>query len=179
MEVNIEEIKYPIGRYVRPEAYTTDLLQEWIAVLKALPSWMDVCIENLDADQLRVPYREGGWNIQQVVHHLADSHLNAYIRIKLALTEDNPTVKPYDENAWAVLPDVDSVPVNVSVTMLHALHRRMVALLESLTPAQWERTVFHPEHKRTIAVWEFAALYAWHSRQHTAHIQQLRLRMGW
>jgi hypothetical protein len=126
-----------------------------------------------------VPYREGGWSTQQVIHHVADSHTNAYIRIRLALTEDNPTIKPYDENAWALLPDVDTVPVNISVTLLHALHRRLVALMETLSPAQWERTYYHPEHKRNFTVWEMASLYAWHSRQHTAHIQQLRLRMGW
>jgi hypothetical protein len=179
MDTSLEELKYPIGRYERPDHYTPELLQEWIAVLRALPSWMDVCIENLDAAQLRVPYREGGWNTQQVIHHVADSHTNAYIRIRLALTEDNPTIKPYDENAWALLPDVDTVPVNISVTLLHALHRRLVALMETLTPAQWERTYYHPEHKRNFTVWEMASLYAWHSRQHTAHIQQLRLRMGW
>lgn len=179
MDTSLEELKYPIGRYERPDHYTPEMLQEWIAVLRALPSWMDVCIENLDAAQLRVPYREGGWNTQQVIHHVADSHTNAYIRIRLALTEDNPTIKPYDENAWALLPDVDTVPVNISVTLLHALHRRLVALMETLTPAQWERTYYHPEHKRNFTVWEMASLYAWHSRQHTAHIQQLRLRMGW
>jgi hypothetical protein len=179
MDTSLEELKYPIGRYERPNHYTPELLQEWIAVLRALPSWMDVCIENLDAAQLRVPYREGGWNTQQVIHHVADSHTNAYIRIRLALTEDNPTIKPYDENAWAMLPDVDTVPVNISVTLLHALHRRLVALMETLSPAQWERTYYHPEHKRNFTVWEMASLYAWHSRQHTAHIQQLRLRMGW
>lgn len=179
MDTSLEELKYPIGRYERPDHYTPEMLQEWMDVLRALPSWMDVCIENLDAAQLRVPYREGGWNTQQVIHHVADSHTNAYIRIRLALTEDNPTIKPYDENAWALLPDVDTVPVNISVTLLHALHRRLVALMETLTPAQWERTYYHPEHKRNFTVWEMASLYAWHSRQHTAHIQQLRLRMGW
>jgi hypothetical protein len=179
MDTSLEELKYPIGRYERPDHYTPELLQEWIAILRALPSWMDVCIENLDAAQLRVPYREGGWNTQQVIHHVADSHTNAYIRIRLALTEDNPTVKPYDENAWALLPDVDTVPVNVSITLLHAMHRRLVALMEVLTPAQWERTYYHPQYQRNFAVWEMASLYAWHSRHHTGHIQQLRLRMGW
>src|ERR1017187_9265998 len=119
MENNTERLQYPIGRHQK----------EWIGVLEALPSWLDACIENLDEPQLQVPYREGGWNIQQVIHHLADSHMNAYIRLKLALTEENPTVKPYDENSWAKLVDTQIVPVNVSVTMLHALHRRMVALL--------------------------------------------------
>ena len=179
MENNMEHLKYPTGRYQKPDAHDSRLQKEWISVLKALPSWMDACIENLDEHQLQVPYREGGWNIQQVVHHVADSHMNAYIRLKLALTEDNPTVKPYDEGAWAELIDTKVVPVNVSVTMLHAMHRRMVALLEHMQPSDWERTYYHPEQKRNFPVWEMVALYAWHSRHHTAHIRQLRERMNW
>ena len=179
MENDMENLRYPIGRYQKPEAMTPELMQEWIKVLDVLPSWMDACIENLDESQLQVPYREGGWTIQQVVHHVADSHMNAYIRLKLALTEDNPTVKPYDEGAWAELEDVKRVPVNISVTMLHTLHRRMVAMLRYMKPAEWERTYFHPEHKRNFPVWEVVALYAWHSRHHTEHIRQLRQRMNW
>jgi hypothetical protein len=179
MEKNLEQVRYPTGRYEQPEGYTKDQMQEWIDVLRALPSWMDVCIENLDEYQLQVPYREGGWTIQQVVHHLADSHANAYIRLKLALTEDNPTIKPYDENKWALLADVEATPVNVSVTMLHTLHRRMVALLEQLKAEDWLRTYFHPEHQRKFPVWELVAQYAWHSRHHMEHIRQLRERMSW
>ena len=179
MENNIEHLQYPIGRYQKPEHYTPEMIKEWINVLQALPSWMDACIENLDAPQLQVPYREGGWTIQQVVHHVADSHINAYIRLKLALTEDNPTVKPYSEKAWAELADVSLVPVNVSVTLLHAIHRRMVAVLQNMQPSDWERTFYHPEHQRSFPVWEMVAMYAWHSRHHTAHITQLRERMGW
>lgn len=175
----LEQLKYPIGRYEKPETFDPDLKKEWLGVLKALPSWMDASIENLDEAQLDVPYREGGWNIKQVVHHVADSHLNAYVRLRLALTEDNPTVKPYDEGAWAMLPDVNLVPVNISVTMLHAMHRRLVALLENIPEADWQKTYYHPDHKRNFPVWELVALYAWHSRHHTAHIQQLRLRMSW
>jgi len=179
MESNLEHLMYPIGRSQKPEAFNVDLRQEWTGTLRALPSWMDACIENLDHDQLQVPYREGGWAIQQVVHHVADSHMNAYIRLKLALTEDNPTVKPYDEKAWAELEDTKVVPVNISVTLLHAVHRRMVALLQHMQSGDWERTYYHPEHKRSFPVWEMMALYAWHSRHHTAHITQLRERMGW
>src|SRR3954470_11573380 len=131
MEATLEELKYPIGKYQKPEAHTPELRKEWIAVLQALPSWMDVCIENLDEHQLQTPYREGGWTIQQVIHHVADSHMNAYVRLKLALTEDNPTIKPYDENAWAKLIDTDIVPVNISVTLLHSMHRRWVAILKN------------------------------------------------
>lgn len=179
MDNELEQLKYPIGRYRKPDAYTPELVKEWINTLQALPSWMDVSIENLDEAQLQVPYRPGGWDIQQVVHHVADSHMNAYIRLKLALTEDNPTIKPYDENAWAALADVRIVPVNVSVTMIHTIHRRMVALLQHMQPSDWERTYYHPDHQRNFPIWEMVALYAWHSRHHTEHIRQLRLRMGW
>jgi hypothetical protein len=179
MDTSAESLKYPIGRHERPDTYTKELLEEWIAIIGALPSWMDACIENLDADQLATPYRDGGWTVNQVIHHLADSHMNAYVRLKLALTEDKPIILPYDQDAWAVLADVDKVPVNISVTLLHALHRRMVALMNTLQPADWERTYIHPEYKREFAIWEVAALYAWHSRHHMEHIRRLRERMNW
>jgi len=174
-----ESLRYPIGRYQRPDKFDIGELPEWLAVLRALPSWMDACIENLDAAQLDVPYRPGGWTIMQVVHHVADSHMNAYVRLKLALTEEQPVICPYNEEAWALLPDVTAVPVNVSVTMLHTIHRRMVAVMEQMSPADWERCYFHPQHQRLFPLWEMAALYVWHSRHHTAHITQLRDRMGW
>ncbi len=179
MENNMEQLQYPIGRYQRPESCTPEMKQEWLSILAALPSWMDASIENLDEHQLHVPYRDGGWTIQQVVHHVADSHVNAYVRVKLMLTEDNPTVKPYDEAAWAELADVDAVPVNISVTMIHTIHRRLVALLDHISDTEWDRTYYHPEHKRLFPLWEVVALYAWHSSHHTAHIMQLRERMGW
>jgi DinB superfamily len=179
METNLEQLKYPIGRYQRPEGHTAEQRKEWISVLRVLPSWIDACIENLDEVQLQVPYREGGWTIQQLVHHVADSHLNAYIRLKLALTEENPVIKPYNEAAWADLIDTQVVPVNVSATMLHTIHLRMVALLEHMQPADWDRTYYHPDHERNFPLWEFMAMYAWHSRHHTEHIRQLRGRMNW
>ncbi len=175
----MEHLQYPVGRYQKPEGYTPADMQEWIKILDVLPSWMDACIENLDERQLQVPYREGGWTIQQVVHHVADSHMNAYVRLKLALTEDNPTVKPYDEKLWAEMADTKLVPVNISVTMLHTLHRRMAVVLQNMKPVDWDRTYYHPEHNRNIPIWEMVALYAWHSRHHTEHIRQLRERMKW
>jgi hypothetical protein len=179
MEQDIEKLKYPIGPYQKPDNYTPELISDSIAILTALPSWMDVCIENLDEHQLHTPYREGGWTIQQVVHHVADSHMNAYIRLKLALTENNPTIKPYDESAWAKLIDTDIVPVNISVTLLHSMHRRWVAVLKNMQPKDWERTYYHPEHQRNFPIWEMTAMYAWHSKHHTAHITSLRQRMNW
>ncbi len=177
--MTLEELKYPIGKYIKPESYTEQDLKGWIDVLAALPSWVDACIENMDEAQLQTPYRPGGWTVQQVVHHLADSHMNAYVRLKLALTEDNPTIKPYDENGWAALPDTQYTPVNISATLLHALHRRLIALLNHMQPEQWLRTYYHPALQRNIALWEMMALYAWHSRHHIEHIRGLRERNGW
>src|SRR5471030_2640843 len=153
MTDTMEQLKYPIGRYERAQSYTDDQLKEWISVLKTLPMWMDACIENLDAHQLNTRYREGGWTIQQVVHHVADSHMNAYIRLKLALTEDNPTVKPYREELWAELPDTMLIPVNVSVTMIHTIHLRMVCLMNNMSETDWQRTFHHPDHKRDVPLW--------------------------
>lgn len=174
-----DAIRYPVGRYEKPVGYNEQTLQQWITAIQALPAWLDPVVENLDEAQLETPYRPGGWNTRQVMHHLADSHMNAYIRLKLALTEDNPTVKPYDENLWAVLPDTELVPLNVSITLVHALHRRWVAALQALTTDQWERTYFHPESKRNFPIWEMTALYAWHGRHHMEQIRSLRNRMNW
>ncbi len=174
-----EELRYPMGRFVRPEGYDAAALREWILLLDVLPRYLDPLIENLDAEQLASPYRPGGWTVQQVIHHLADSHLNAYVRLKLALTEDTPTVKPYSEERWAALPDVEEVPVNVSITMLHALHRRWVAALRALAPADWDRAYFHPEQNRSVPLWEMTAMYAWHGRHHVEQVRRLRERMNW
>jgi hypothetical protein len=179
MTDDLELLKYPIGKYQKPAAYSPELLREWMTLVAALPSWMDVVIENLDEQQLQTAYRPGGWTVNQVVHHLADSHMNAYMRFKLAITEDNPQVKPYMEARWAELPDNFSTPVNVSVTLLHALHRRWDALMQGMSDADWQRTFYHPEHKRDIPLWEVAALYAWHGRHHMEQVRSLRNRMNW
>lgn len=179
MADELEQLRYPIGRFLKPESYTQADIHDWMSVLQALPGWMDLCIENLDEAQLHTPYRPEGWTIQQLVHHVADSHINMYVRMKFALTEHNPTIMPYDENAWALLPDVQDTPVNLSVTILHALHRRIVAVLNKLSPEQWERTYYHPANNHKFTLWEMAALYAWHSRHHVEHIRQLRVRNGW
>ena len=178
MSLDLEQLKYPIGRYSKPETVSPELIKEWVSYIKALPSWLDACIENLDESHYAIPYRDGGWTIQQVVHHIADSHMNAYIRLKLALTEDQPTIKPYDENAWANLPDTILTPVNVSVTLLHGLHRRMAIILDNMQPSDWERNYFHPQYNRLFPIWEMVALYAWHGRHHVAHIMQLKNKLS-
>lgn len=174
----MEELQYPIGKYTE-ETFSETLLAERIRQLSDLPKALEYAIINLDAAQLKVPYRPGGWNSMQVVHHVADSHMNAYIRFKLALTEDVPVIKTYDENAWSQLPDITSVPVNYSITLLHALHTRLVSLLEQMKPEDWDRKLFHPEKQKEISLWYLLGLYAWHGRHHTAHINKLRESEGW
>ena len=175
----LEALCYPIGRYTPPAAFDAAQIPAWLSALEALPRWLEVLMENLDAAQLDTPYRPGGWTMTQTIHHLADSHMNAFIRLKLALTEEEPTVKPYAEALWAETPEIFSMPANISITMLHALHRRWTALLRALSPEQWQRSFYHPEHKRLWPVWELTALYAWHGRHHMEQLRGLRERMGW
>lgn len=176
---SLESLRYPIGRYTAPETHPAEMQTEWIDAIEALPRWLDICIENLDAAQLDTPYRPGGWTINQVIHHLADSHMNGFIRCKLALTEESPVIKPYNEVAWAETPEIEPVPVNISITLLHALHRRWGSLLRHLRPEDWERNYYHPEDDQFVPLWEQADKYAWHGRHHMEQIRQLRVRMGW
>nr|WP_121269552.1 putative metal-dependent hydrolase [Pedobacter schmidteae] len=179
MEDTLEKYKYPIGRFQPAKKYNADSLASWIGGIRSAPLLFDYCIENLDEAQLNTAYRVGGWTIIQVVHHVADSHMNAYIRCKLALTEENPTISPYDENLWAELPDVSVVPLNVSVTLLHALHRRWVTLLEQLKEDDWTRAYYHPINKEYMPIWQMINQYNWHGTHHAEQIISLRKRMGW
>lgn len=171
--------RYPIGKY-EPQPFSIEKKIEWLADIKFLPMALEHAILNLDEAQLQTPYREGGWTVHQLVHHIADSHLNAYIRFKLALTEDNPAIKPYDEKLWAEMYDVQKLPVNISVTLLYALHTRWHEALKYVNDDEWNNcTLFHPEHKKTLRLWFFLGLYAWHGRHHVAHITSLREQRGW
>ena len=143
-----------------------------------LPERLLSAVSGLSEEQLDTPYREGGWTVRQLVHHVADSHINAYTRVRLALTEDWPTIKPYREAEWAKLQDARTLPVEVSLTLLKSLHRRWATLLESLRQADWERGYTHPEDGRQDLA-TVALLYSWHSQHHTAHVTELRNRMGW
>ncbi|RYZ24450.1 MAG: putative metal-dependent hydrolase [Chitinophagaceae bacterium] len=173
------DLRYPVGKY-EPNPFSADRKEEWIADIKFLPNLLEAAISNLDEAQLQTPYRPGGWTVHQVVHHVADSHMNAYIRFKLGMTEENPTIKPYEENDWAQLEDVRVLPVNISITLLFALHERWTVFLKSITDEDWQRrTVFHPEHQKEMTLWHLLGMYAWHSRHHTAHVTALRGRMGW
>lgn len=172
------DLRYPIGKF-ESIPYAEGVRDSLLNDIQFLPRQLEFAILNLDEHQLATPYREGGWTLRQVIHHVADSHMNAFIRFKLGLTEDHPTIKPYDEEKWAVLADTERVPVNVSLTLLHALHTRWYALLRQFDVKDWERTVVHPQHGRTMTLWELLGSYAWHGRHHTAHITGLRERMGW
>jgi hypothetical protein len=174
----MNNLSYPIGKYVE-QPFSEPQLKEWLLDIETLPKALEYAITNLDAAHLEEPYRPGGWNSRQVVHHVADSHINAFIRIKLALTEDNPTIKPYDQDAWVLLSDAQNVPINVSLTLLHAVHTRMLAVLQNIKENEWQRTVEHPEYKTKMSIWYILGLYAWHGKHHTAHINNLRERMGW
>ena len=172
------DLRYPIGEYT-PAAFSEALREQWLSDIKFLPQAIEHAVSNLDEFQLQTPYRDGGWTVHQVVHHVADSHLNAYCRFKLGITEESPTIRPYDEKLWSVTSDVQNLPINISITLLYALHQRWHEFLNHFSHADWQRTVFHPEHKKQFTLWELLGSYAWHGRHHTAHITGLRERMGW
>lgn len=174
----MEDPRYPIGKYIA-QPYSDQELAERLSDIKFLPQHLENAVLNLDKAQLETPYREGGWTVQQLVHHVADSHMNAYIRFKLRLTQDSLTVTPYDENAWALMADTKNLPINISITLLHALHARWYEVLTNMSREDLDKTAFHPEHKKDFSLWEFLGIYAWHSRHHTAHVTRLRERMGW
>jgi uncharacterized damage-inducible protein DinB len=174
----MSDLRYPIGEYV-PKDYSEEQKEQWLADIKFLPQLIENAVSNLDEEQLQTPYREGGWTVHQLVHHIADSHMNAYIRFKLGYTEENPTIKPYEEKLWVQTADVKNLPVNISITLLYTLHSRWSEFLKNFSQTDWQRTVFHPEHKKQITLWHLLGLYAWHGRHHAAHITGLRERMGW
>jgi uncharacterized damage-inducible protein DinB len=170
--------RYPIGKFQPLETITDEHKKELIRHIADAPSKLRIAVEGLSEQQLDAPYREGGWTIKQVVHHLPDSHLNAYIRFKLALTEQEPTVKTYHENLWAELFDARNAPIETSLKLLESLHERWVMFLTSLSSSDFNRTWRHPEHGVRKLDW-LLQLYAWHGRHHTAQITSLTERMGW
>jgi uncharacterized damage-inducible protein DinB len=175
----MEDLRYPVGKFSLPQQATTaEERREWIKQIAQTPANMRAAVAGLNAEQLATPYRPGGWTVAQVVHHVPDSHLNSYIRFKFGLTEDNPTIKPYDEARWAALPDAIDTPVEVSLQLLEGLHGRWVRFLESLTDAEFARSFQHPE-LGPVRLEQNLALYAWHGRHHVGHITALRKRMGW
>lgn len=169
--------KYPIGKFQYDGEITDQVTEAWIQEIEDLPKLLRFSVEKLNQEQLDTPYRSGGWTIRQVVHHLADSHMNAYVRFKLALTEEKPTIKPYDEGKWAELPD-SKLPIEISLAILDALHQRWVTLLRSLSNADMKRTFIHPESGE-VSIGKNIGIYAWHGKHHLAHITSLSSRQGW
>lgn len=169
--------RYPIGEY-EPQPFSDQTKEAWLTDIKYLPVLLENAILNLDEKQLQTPYRDGGWTVHQLVHHIADSHINAYCRFKLGLTEDQPAIKPYEEKLWAELHD-NHLPINISITLLHALHSRLFEILCSIDDYSWNRTVFHPESNKTMTLWYLLGNYAWHGKHHVAHITSLKQKMNW
>ncbi len=174
----MNDLRYPIGKFQFDEEISPEKRRDWIKQIAQTPAQLLVAIEGLSEDQLDTPYREGGWTVRQVVHHIADSHMNAYIRFRLALTEEEPTIKPYHETSWANLEDARTAPARLSLTLIESLHDRWVRLIESFHPDDFSRTFRHP-HLGVMTLERTLAMYAWHGRHHLAHISGLRERMGW
>jgi hypothetical protein len=170
---------YPIGKFQRRDTLEPAERRAMIDEIAAAPMHLREAVRGLSETQLDTPYREGGWTLRQVVHHLPDSHVNAYCRLKLALTEEGPAIRPYDETAWAATAEVGITPIETSLTMLEALHVRWTFLLRALGEEDFKRPFRHPEHAGTQSVDGLVAMYAWHGRHHVAHITALRERMGW
>jgi uncharacterized damage-inducible protein DinB len=169
--------RFPIGKFAMPESVTAERRQAAIEEIASTPMKLRAAVKGLSDAQLDTPYREGGWTVRQVVHHVPDSHLNAFVRLKLALTEDKPTIKPYDEAAWAELADA-KMPIEVSQTLLDAVHARWDRLWGSLKPVDFARVLVHPEHGERTVDW-ILFVYEWHGKHHTAHITELRKQKGW
>ena len=173
-----DALRYPIGKFQRPGAVSQTERDRYLNDIEEAPRRLRAAVVGLTAEQMDTPYREGGWTVRQVAHHLPDSHLNAYARMKLALTEDTPTIKPYDEARWAELSDSRTAPVETSLAMMEALHERWGHLLRGMRESDFGRTVMHPE-MGALTVDDLLALYAWHGRHHVAQITGLRHRRGW
>lgn len=172
------DLSYPIGKFQRPPEVTPAMRKQFIAEIAAAPEMLREAVRGLNDDQLDTHYRPEGWTVRQVIHHVADSHMHSNIRMRFALTEDQPTIMPYPESVWAQMPDARNLPVDVSLTLLDSLHHRWVTLLKSLSDEDFARSFRHPE-LGLVRLDTNLALYAWHGRHHTAHITRLRDRMGW
>jgi len=170
--------RYPIGKFTPPAEYTADLRASFVRDIAAAPAALEAAVEGLTTEQRLTSYRDGGWTVAQVVHHVADSHMHAYARLKFAVTEDVPTIKAYDEGMWATLPDASEADVEPSLRIIESLHVRWATFLRHLAQKDFERGLMHPE-RGPMTVDRMVALYAWHGRHHAAHITELRKKMGW
>jgi hypothetical protein len=172
------DLRYPVGPFEDPGPADAATRARWIAAIRRFPADIRAAVAGLPDPRLDTPYRPGGWTVRQVVHHVVDSHINAYVRIRLALTEDHPTIKPYDEARWAASPDY-ARPVAGALDLLELLHERWATVLDGLDDAAFRRTYYHPEDQASVSVERAVAMYAWHGRHHLAHITSLRTREGW
>jgi uncharacterized damage-inducible protein DinB len=170
--------RYPIGKFSYTGPPTAEQQQQYLAEIEQTPARLRAALRGLSEQQLDTPYRNGGWSLRQLAHHVADSHMNSYMRFKLALTEDEPTIKPYMENLWAELPEAKHAPIEVSLGLLESLHQRWMLMLRQLTSTEWKRTYRHPE-LGPMSLEKTLELYAWHGRHHVAHVTTLREKMGW
>jgi uncharacterized damage-inducible protein DinB len=172
------ELRYPIGKYQPADKLTEENRKQLLAQLAETPKRLRAAVAGLSPDQLNTPYRDGGWTVREVVHHLADAHVNAYARFKFALTEDEPTIKPFNETRWAELSDAKNTPVETSLALIDALDERLLNLLRGVSPSDFSRKMHHPE-RGALTLDNYLGLHAWHDRHHTAHIASLRQRKGW
>jgi hypothetical protein len=177
--LTLETLRYPVGKFIFPEQISSEEISAMLKIIDELPAKLRSAVTDMNEEQLNTPYRDGGWTARQVVHHLFDSHSNAFTRMKLAVTEDNPTIKPYKEALWAELEDGKNTPVELGLVLLEALHKRWLIFLRSVGEKDFHRTFVHPESKRTQTIAQAVALYSWHCRHHLAHITELKKRMGW
>ncbi len=175
---DLQILRYPIGEYIYDQSYAADDAKRHIAILDEFPIKLTELTGKWGDDRLDTPYRPQGWTVRQLVHHIADSHINAYVRTKLALTEDNPTISPYEEGEWARLPD-STLDIALSLVILRNLHQRWVTILAALSETEMQRTYFHPGSQRTVPLTELMGHYAWHSEHHYQHIYRLAERNGW
>jgi len=178
LTVDLDILKYPVGKYEPPVEITEDLFNQWITTIESLPEKLKKLVGNLSYDELGLQYRPGSWNIKQVVHHLADSHMNSFIRFKLVLTEENPIIRPYDESAWAKTADANNEEIMDSIDILEGLHKRWVILLKSLKEEDKKRTYVHPEYDKQFTLEYMLGLYDWHAKHHLAHIRQAIEKQG-
>ncbi|WP_111668876.1 YfiT family bacillithiol transferase [Algoriphagus litoralis] len=178
MSTDIEFLKFPIGKFKLPEYISETQMAEAINQIKSFPSSLFKAVSPLSVEQLNTPYRPGGWTVRQLVHHCSDSHMNAFVRFKLALTEQNPTIKPYLEGDWANLPDY-SLPIESSLLTIQAIHLKWGVLLDSMKPEDFKKTYFHPEKERSQELAEVTLMYAWHSQHHLSHVLHLIMRENW
>jgi hypothetical protein len=178
-ETDLEQLKYPIGKFTVPQPISSENLTEWIKIIENFPQQLTKLVSKFDDEQLNTPYRPDGWTVRQVIHHIADSHMNSYIRFKWALTENKPTIKPYFEDRWAELHDGKNGPILVSLYLITSLHARWVLMLKGLTPNELQHTFIHPDGGREITLAENIGIYAWHCVHHFAHINNLRKQMNW